>query len=55
VQVIRDVFSEREPQFLVAFEKHFLYESNRGETAAKGRRVVEELDRVFHHAKYGSS
>jgi hypothetical protein len=54
VQAIRDVFPEREAQFLAAFEKHFDYESEHGEMAVKARQVVEELDRTFHQAKYGS-
>jgi hypothetical protein len=54
VQAIRDVFPEREAQFLAAFEKHYDYESKNGDMAVKARQVVEELDRVFHQAKYGS-
>jgi len=55
VQAIREVFPEREATFLAAFEKHFDYESKSGEMAVKARQIVEELDKVFHHAKYGSS
>src|SRR4029077_17471126 len=55
VQAIREVFPDREAQFLAAFEKHLDYETQNGAMAVKARQVVEELDKVFHQAKYGSS
>jgi hypothetical protein len=53
-QAIRDVFPERDAELHAAFEKHYAEESRNGEIAVKARQIVEELDKIFHQAKYGS-
>ena len=53
-QALRDVFPERDSQLQAAFEKHYAEESKNGEIAVKARQIIEELDKVFHQAKYGS-
>jgi hypothetical protein len=53
-QAIRDVFPEKDAALDAAFRKHYDYENQNGEIAVKARQIVEELDRIFHQAKYGS-
>ena len=54
-QALRDVFPEREAELAAAFAKHYAHESKNGETAVIARQITEEVDRIFPHAKYGSS
>ena len=54
-QALRDVFPERDAELAAAFAKHYAYEAKDGETAVTARRIIEELDKIFPHAKYGSA